>query len=236
MRILHTSMSDLSAAELRRLYDMPPGPWVRANFVSTLDGAATGADDRTDSINTPADNTVFALQRELCDAVLIGAGTVRAERYERVEKKDGRAPILVIVSNSGDLPGTITGPSDDRGDVAFVTRTRADPKALDHARTVLGDAAVWLVGDDAVDLTAAVARVHEAGYDHVLAEGGPSLFADLLAQGLVDDVALTFVPTMVGGDSIRITDGPQIEVGFERVHLVEADGTLLGLWRRTSAG
>ena len=51
--------------------------WVRANFVSTLDGAATGADGRSGSINTGADREVFALLRALSDVVLVGAGTAR---------------------------------------------------------------------------------------------------------------------------------------------------------------
>ena len=74
---------------LAALYGYPRGvtaerPWVRANFVSTLDGAATGADGRSGSINTGADREVFALLRALADVVVVGAGTARAEGYRRV--------------------------------------------------------------------------------------------------------------------------------------------------------
>ena len=55
--------------------------WLRVNFVSTLDGAVSGADGRSGSINTPADHRVFRVLRELADAVVVGAGTVRAEGY-----------------------------------------------------------------------------------------------------------------------------------------------------------
>ena len=55
--------------------------WLRGNMVSTLDGAAQGADGRSGTINTPADHVVFELLRALSDLVLIGAGTARAEGY-----------------------------------------------------------------------------------------------------------------------------------------------------------
>ena len=83
----------VTAAELADLYAFPHRRWVRSNFVSTLDGSAVGADGLSGSINTPADNRVFALQRSLCQAVLVGAGTVRAEGYEfdrAGEKRDIR--------------------------------------------------------------------------------------------------------------------------------------------------
>ena len=67
--------------------------WVRANFVTTLDGAATGDDGRSGSINTGADRDVFALLRALCDVVLVGAGTARAEGYRRAVV---RAPWLKL--------------------------------------------------------------------------------------------------------------------------------------------
>src|SRR3954451_700770 len=72
---------------LARLYAYPAldggESWLRVNFVSTLDGAATGADGRSGSINTGADREVFALLRALADVVLVGAGTARAEGYRR---------------------------------------------------------------------------------------------------------------------------------------------------------
>ena len=68
--------------------------------MTTLDGSAVGADGRSGTVNTPADNRVFALQRALCDAVLVGSGTARAEGYERLAPTRRRAspPALVVVS------------------------------------------------------------------------------------------------------------------------------------------
>ena len=110
------------------------GAWLRTNFVSTLDGSGVGPDGRSGSINTPADNRVFALQRDLCDAVLVGSGTVRAEGYQRVTPTRRRAtpPALVVVSGSGRVPEGLQGPVDGRGDGLLVTCAGAGPRALDR--------------------------------------------------------------------------------------------------------
>ena len=87
--------------------------WVRANFISTLDGAATGDDGRSGSINTGADRDVFALLRALSDVILIGAGTARVEGYRRatvqaprLHLRQGRPahPTIAVFSRSGDVP------------------------------------------------------------------------------------------------------------------------------------
>lgn len=231
MRMMTGPGPDLTDDDLSALYAFPDDPWLRANFVSTLDGGGTGHDRHTGSINTSPDRRVFALLRRLADAVVVGAGTARAEGYGRVGRVDGRAPTLVVVSDSGRLPSGI-GPQDEASGAAIlVTREVAEPDALDAARATLGDENVWLVGRDTVDLPAAIERLHGAGLQHLLAEGGPSLFADLLAAGLVDDVAITFVPTFVGGDHLtRITHGRDLDISLEPVMLLEDEGTLLGLW------
>ena len=107
----------VTASELVDLYAFPRGRrWLRTNFVSTLDGSGVGPDGRSGSINTPADNRVFALQRDLCDAVLVGAGTVRAEGYQRITPTRRRPvpPALVVVSGSGRVPEGLRAPTGGR--------------------------------------------------------------------------------------------------------------------------
>ncbi|KGN38568.1 riboflavin biosynthesis protein RibD C- domain protein [Knoellia subterranea KCTC 19937] len=193
---------------------------MRANFVSTLDGSAVGADGRSGSINTDADGRVFHLQRELADCVLVGAGTARAEGYRR-----GSTPI-VVVSAHGHLPESL---ADGEGRAILVTCAAS-------GRTEDDD--VWVVGDDVVDLPAVVSRLRESGMPAVLAEGGPHLFHDLLEAGVVDEFALTLAPRLVGGDHLRVVAGSPLGetsgLDAEIVHLLEEDGSLLGLWRVTS--
>src|SRR5689334_21744750 len=196
MRLLFppgASAGDLGDSALEELYAFGSGRTLRTNFVSTLDGAATGGDGLSGSINDAADKRVFALQRRLCDAVLVGAGTARDEGYRRVQRHDGRAPLLVVVSHPAPLPDALAEPHPERGDVVLVTRAGADREAVESARTLLGREAVWVLGEDEVDLAALVDRLDAEGCRRVLCEGGPSLHGSLLAAGLVDELALTFV-------------------------------------------
>ncbi len=225
-----TSLTD---DDLAALYTYPEADWLRVNFVSTLDGAATGADGRTGSINTPADNRVFALQRSLCDAVLVGARTAEAEGYEQVEPgADGTAPVLLVASRSGHVPPRVVGLQPGRGGAVLVTCERAGAEAIALARDALGADAVWVLGDDEIDLAGLRARLTAEGRGRVLCEGGPSLHAAALAAGAVDELALTWAPSLVAGAHPRIAHGGEsLDVAVVPRVLVEEDGTLLGLWR-----
>src|SRR3954468_5474253 len=86
------------ASDLEELYRPPTLPWLRVNMVSTLDGAANGESGKSGSINNDADKRVFHALREQADAIVVGAGRARAERY-RVA-----AVPLVVVSHRGLVP------------------------------------------------------------------------------------------------------------------------------------
>ncbi len=230
--------SRVKAGDLEELYAFPRrGTWVRANMVSTLDGAAAGADGRSGSVNTPADNRVFSLQRDLADVVLVGAGTVRAEGYRRLEPtRRARIPAsLAVVTRSGRVPENIRRGTAGRGPALLVTCAAAGTRALERARTVLGDDAVIVCGEEAVDLRAALDELSLRRLRRVMLEGGPSLLSAALEADVVDELALTVSPTLVGGDAPRITSGPVLSGAHgipARPHLLlEEAGTLLGLWR-----
>jgi riboflavin biosynthesis pyrimidine reductase len=225
--------TDLDDTRLRELYAFPGTPWLRAYFVSTLDGRATGPDGLTDTINTPPDNRVFGLQRALCDAVVVGAGTAHAEGYQQV-REDGTTPLLAIVSNAARVPQGVETHKPGMGASVLITCASAGEAALAHARDVIGVDAVWVVGDEAVDLAAARSRLHAEGHSSLLCEGGPTLFASLLAAGLVDELALTWAPSLLAGDGLRIVHGPQLDTSWRLHLLLEETSTLLGLWRRVA--
>lgn len=199
---------------LDRLYTHT-GPLLRLNFVATLDGAATGSDGLSGSINSSADHRGYAAMRRAADVLLVGAGTARAEGYRAAGMP------LVVVSRSGSPPESLR----DAPDVVLAT-TRAS--GVDEGETT------WLCGDETVDLAAVVERARSAFGPHVLCEGGPSLAADLAAAGLVDELGLSWTPLLVGGhrgDHPRILDGDGLSLRLACRHLLEEDGTLLGLWR-----
>src|SRR4029450_10927854 len=83
------TLGDTDLVELYR-YPAPEGRgWVRSNFVMSLDGSVQGPDGRSGSINTESDHHVFALQRALADAVLVGANTGRSEGYRAGDLEPG---------------------------------------------------------------------------------------------------------------------------------------------------
>ena len=92
-----------------------------------------------------------------------------------------------------------------------------------------------VAGSDRVDLDAALAELAGRGLRHVLCEGGPSLLSSALAAGVVDEMALSLAPTVVGGAGPRVTAGPPLGapdgIRLSPRLLVEEAGTLLGLWR-----
>lgn len=211
-------------ASLRALYAWPAGGGVRSNFVATLDGAATGANGLTGTINNAADKVVFDLNRELCDVVLVGAATADAEGYR---PSDG--PPLVVLSRRCLVPSGFVDPPTD-GRVVLVTGAGAQPANVDAAQKQLGEANVWVLGDQDVDLSQVIVALGREGRHNILCEGGPRVHAELLARKLVDEVALTWVPRGIGGTHPRIAHGTAFDVQLTMRVLLESDSTLLGLW------
>ena len=226
-------------------YAYPPlartGIWVRANFVSTLDGAAAGDDGRSGSINTGADRDVFGMLRALSDVILVGAGTARTEGYERARVRgpwaslrQGRPahPGTAVFSRSGDVPPTLSRARADSGEVLLVTCERAGPEAIERARDTLGADQVIVTGHDRVDLPAALEALVARGLRQILCEGGPHLMRDLTASGSLDELCLTIAPTLVAGDHPRITAGAGVSAHLVPRLLIESQGTVLGRWSR----
>jgi riboflavin biosynthesis pyrimidine reductase len=170
-------------------YAWPEGPWLRVNFVSTVDGSAQGPDGRSGTINNEVDRQVFQDLRRSADVILVGAGTARAEGYGPVG-----IPMAVI---GHELP-----------------------------EKLLGAPEVRLVGGALTQVIADLQRE----FPHVLCEGGPSIFAELVRLGLVDEVCLTQTPQLVAGPGKRILDGTPVDVPLSLISLVEHDGTLLSRW------
>jgi riboflavin biosynthesis pyrimidine reductase len=212
---------------------------VRANMIATLDGAATGPDHVTGSINGPADLRVFRALRTLADVVLVGAGTARQERYREIDlpaelevtrRAHGRAapPELAVVTRSGDVPEALLASPRP----PLVVTSASCPRLAD-LRDRIGSDRVLVAGEHDVDLPLALGLLAGLGLTDVLTEGGPTLLADLLTGRLVDELFLTWSPTVVGGPAPRVLDraawlAPPLDA--QLLHLLHADGVLLGRW------
>lgn len=187
--------------------------WVALGMVASIDGAAT-VDGVSRGLGQDGDRAAFRALRAAADLILVGAGTVRAERYgppkvasevaaARHERGQADRAGIAVVSRSLDLDleGRLFT-EDPSWRPIVVTSLVADPDKV----TALEEtgAEVLVAGDDLVDLSAAVERLRTLGYGRILGEGGPSLNGQLLADGLVDEIFLTVAPSLVGGQANRI--------------------------------
>ena len=231
--------------DLPGLYGYPDGRWLRANMVATADGAAS-LNGVTQGISSDTDRRVFALLRTLCDVILVGASTVREEKYKPARPqelwshlRDGRPPTPPIAVVTGrldldpDSPLITAAPADAR---TIVITTASAPEA--RRGLVARFAEVIIAGQDTVDLTTAVDELSKRGHRRMLAEGGPRLLAQLAEAGLLDELCLTIGPLMAGPGAPRIVAGTPgtgpaaTPLPLTLAHVLEDDGFLLCRYTR----
>jgi len=199
---------DPAEVRLAALYDEDPGAggWLRANFVSTVDGGAWGPDHLSGSINDDADWRVFRVLRAAADVVLVGAGTARHEGYTALDRPrdlpaSDRPLELALVTRSGRVPQQLAD-----GDRPPLVLT-GEEGARTARRMVPADRVLAVPAGhdpDEVDLRAGRAALADRGLGRVLCEGGPTLLAALLADDLVDELCVTTSPCLVGPGPSRI--------------------------------
>jgi riboflavin biosynthesis pyrimidine reductase len=240
----------LADSELVDLYDLTPPPGgltLRTNFVSTLDGSVQGRDGRSGTINTRSDQHVFALQRALCDVVLVGAGTVRAEGYRGVDlagwQRELRAarglaelPTLVVVSISARVDPSVV--HSEGGPVMIATSASADRDSIAELTAAGAEVVRLPSAPDGLDLPDVLELLGQRGHSRILCEGGPGLHRDLLAADLVTELALTLSPIVVGA-GLRSTRGGPLATppAFQlQTALLASDGALFTLYRRAADG
>jgi riboflavin biosynthesis pyrimidine reductase len=172
------------------------------------------------------------------DAVMIGAGTMRVERYgplaakqetRELRQRDGLPPepLMVLVSGRLDLPWDAPLFSGG-GDVLIFTSSEADPPATESSLEIVRH-------PGAVNLVEAMRHLRrERGVRALLSEGGPHIHEQMQADGLVDDLFLTIAPKLSGGEAPRILEGPLPDVvKLELAWLLEEDGELFARYRRS---
>ncbi|MFT2815423.1 pyrimidine reductase family protein [Leifsonia sp. A12D58] len=189
-------------------------PHLRVNFITSLDGAATH-DGLSGGLNNADDKVVFDTLRMLADAIIVGAGTVRAEGYGGVELDEDAVtwrlahglesqPPVIIVSSRLDIE-----PSHP-----FFARAVTRPVVVTHAASPAGQrealaevADVLICGAGAVDPAVMIEVLAARGYTQLLCEGGPHLFGTLIEADCVDELCLSVSPVIEGGSAGRIARG-----------------------------
>jgi riboflavin biosynthesis pyrimidine reductase len=215
--------------------------WVMANMVGGLDGTAAWR-GRVGPLSGSTDARLFRRLRSLADVVLVGAETVRRERYGPVRLPDdlrrareaaGRSPVppLAIVSGSLhlDWEAPVFTDADPAARTLVVTAAAADPARLEEANA---HAEVVIAGIDRVELPDALALLAGRDCRVVLCEGGPRLLGEVVEAGLLDEMCLTVAPLM-GGDPLPIAiTGDTGTTEFRLAHVAADDGTLFTRYER----
>ncbi|MBO0828871.1 MAG: pyrimidine reductase family protein [Streptosporangiales bacterium] len=212
--LLPAASAGASDVDLAAAYAYPPGPWVRANMIASVDGAAV-LDGGSRALGSAADRELIGTLRALADVVLVGAGTARVERYGPLRPRSARrsarvaaglppCPRLAVVSGSLDLDPAAPMFTAAEVPTLVVTCSAAPAERL----RALGEVAeVVLAGDSRVDVAAAVAALRARGLPHVLCEGGARLLGQLTAAGRLDELCLTVSPLLVAGTAPRVLAG-----------------------------
>ena len=233
-----TVAEQLAGLDLNALA-LPDRPYLVLNFATTLDGRAA-ISGKSGAIGSDTDTEMLQRLRTRVDAVMIGAGTVRAERYGRIvsdpqlrayRERTGLAhdPLAVIVSNRFELPWDAGLFTDGGGRVVVFTASEEEPPETATPVTVvrhpegveLDRALEWLLSD--------------RGIRSVLCEGGPTLHGRLREGGLADELFLTIAPKIAGGEGPRILEGALPEVnGVELAWLLASESELFARYRGMS--
>lgn len=225
--------SAAASEELPGLYsDAPDG--VRVNMIMSVDGATTFG-GLAGPLSSPGDQNLLLAMRGYADVVLVGAGTVRAERYgpvrltatQQAERRERfgitDTPPIAVVSRTGRLPASLFADPAQRPLLVTTTelvRTRPDLRRR---------ADLLLAGETEVDLEAAVDRLQARGFRRILCEGGPMLLDQLVAADLVDEMCLTISPTLTAERGPARTGAPlksRIRLGLRHA-ITEGDHVYL---------
>ena len=183
-------------------YARPGDAWVRVNLVAALGGQTTGSDGTSDGLTGGIDRLLLAALRRSADVVLVGAGTLRAERLRMP-----RTAALAVATRRGDLDAAVLPEPTADGRTTLVLCPRRIAVLL---RERLGDRAtiVPVDGDPSARPAVLIEALAAEGLQRVVCEGGAELAGRLVTAGIVDELDLTTAPLLAGGGpSLRALGG-----------------------------
>ncbi|MEV4754176.1 dihydrofolate reductase family protein [Micromonospora sp. NPDC049559] len=184
---------------------MSDRPYVLLSCATSIDGYLDDASDQRLLLSNDEDfDRVDALRAE-CDAILVGANTVRLDnprllvrsadrRKERVAHGLPDSPTKVTVLGSGDL---------DPAARFFATGTTEKivycaTSVVDKSRDRLGGVATVVDGGEPVSPTRMLADLAARGVRRLMVEGGGTMHTQFLTAGLADELQLVIAPFFVG--------------------------------------
>ncbi len=196
---------------------MAERPYVLLSVATSIDGYIDDASDTRLVLSNDADLDRVDEVRSGCDAILVGAGTirrddpgllVRSQRRQAARLARGRpaSPVKVTLTSGGDLdPAGRFFTADPAaagaggGAAGRVPRLVYVPERIaDRTRARLGAVASVVSAGEPVDLAAVLRDLAGRGIARLMVEGGAMVHAEFLAAGLADELQLVIAPLFVG--------------------------------------
>jgi riboflavin-specific deaminase-like protein len=186
--------------------ESPLLPYVLVNMVSSVDGRSS-VGGKAAGIGSQADRGAMRAVRSRVDAVMVGAGTLRAEKLNLgLDDSDARQPLAVIVGGAGDLPivERLVGKRQD-AILAVLEGARGVPETGRDRLTVIEAPST---GHGRVDLRWLLKSLKsDHAVDRLLVEGGPTLNRAMMDGGLANELFLTLAPKLLFGKEAAIVRG-----------------------------
>lgn len=200
-------------------------PWVTWKLATTLDGRTSAADGTSRWITGATARAAVHRLRAERDAVLVGAGTLRADDPHLAVRglDDVTQPLRVVLDPRAEIALTARV-LDDVAPTLVVVAEDADATRLTAAGV---DVLALPVGERGLDLAALLAALHGRGVHSVLLEGGAHLAASAVAADLVDEVVAHIAPALLGAGSPVLADAG-ITTITEALRLTTTDVARLG--------
>ncbi len=220
---------------------VPSRPYLLLSCATSADGYLDDATPRRLILSGPADLDRVDEVRAGCDAILVGARTVRIDNPRlliRDPRRSARRAARGLPAHPARVTLTATGDLDPRARFFAPGALRlvycATP-ALTRARARLGDSAVLVDAGDPLSVDFMLSDLAERGVARALVEGGARVLGEFLAAGLADELNLAVAPFFVADRAApRLdlpgpgTDGPMTLAETRRVGEVALLRYLLG--------
>jgi 5-amino-6-(5-phosphoribosylamino)uracil reductase len=180
-------------------------PYILLSCGMSIDGYLDNVADERLLLSNNADFDRVDAVRAECDAILVGATTIRRDnpqllvrsqirRDARVARGSRPSPVKVTVTGRAELdPSAQFFAADDIGKLVYCASS-----TVHAARERLGSVATVVDGGEPVDLHRVAADLHARGVGRLMVEGGGTMHTQFLTHGLVDELHLVVAPFFVG--------------------------------------
>jgi 5-amino-6-(5-phosphoribosylamino)uracil reductase len=180
-------------------------PYTLLSCGMSIDGYVDDTTEERLLLSNDADFDRVDAVRAQCDAILVGAGTIRQDNPRLIVRSAARRAARIARGEDPDpVKVTVTGSCHLDPDASFFTAGDADKlvycatSTVDDARKLLGEKATVVDGGDPVDVRLVSADLGERGVRKLMVEGGGHMHTQFLSAGLADELQLVVAPFYVG--------------------------------------